>query len=361
MPPRHGHIRSLQRQFGATHRGRGRGWRPWLAGGLSFVVPAALIGLAIARLDMGHLWRAVSSMEPEWVIVAGTLMASSFFARGESWFVIIRAAAPTGGVGRRAVMRGLLIGILASTVAPGRVGEAARTWVVARRLDRERESVAIVVGTVVSQTLLNLLALAVLAAVALTGAAITNPRVGALAVALALPAAIASLLLGGPSILRRAAGSRRHQIRRVAGWLTAQIARARQGMAAFRQPRAASHAAIAQMTAWALQLGTCYAIIVALGMDRQADLVAAAGVLLAVNLSAVVPVTPSNVGVFQAACIAVLGSFGVAAGRGLAYGIVLQSIEVASALVLGVPALLHEGLSWTDVRHHADIRGGGTD
>jgi phosphatidylinositol alpha-mannosyltransferase len=359
MPLRSAHIPSLPRQRGATRPGpRERGWRTWVAGSLSFVVPAGLVALAIARLDMGQLWRAVSSIEPGWVIVAGALMASSFFARGESWFVIIRAAAPSGGVGRRAVMRGLLIGILASTVAPGRVGEAARTWVVARRLGRPRQSVAIVVGTVVSQMLLNLLALAVLAAVALTGAAITDARVGAFVAALALPVVIASLLLGGPSILRRAAGSRSHQVRRVAGWLMAQIARARQGMAAFRQPRAASHAAIAQMTAWALQLGTCYAVILALGIDRQADLVAAAGVLLAVNLSAVVPVTPSNVGVFQAACIAVLGSFGVAASRGLAYGIVLQSIEVASALVLGVPALLREGLSWTEVRHFRGGRGG---
>jgi hypothetical protein len=77
---------------------------------------------------------------------------------------------------------------------------------------------------------------------------------------------------------------------------------------------------------------------------------AAAAVLVAVNLTAILPVTPSNVGVFQAACIAALAPFGVAASRRLAYGILLQSVEVFCALSLGVPALLREGIPWEEVR-----------
>jgi phosphatidylinositol alpha-mannosyltransferase len=61
-------------------------------------------------------------------------------------------------------------------------------------------------------------------------------------------------------------------------------------------------------------------------------------------------VTPSNVGVFQAACIAALAPFGIAASRGLAYGLLLQGIEVFCSLSLGGPALLREGISWTEVR-----------
>lgn len=58
----------------------------------------------------------------------------------------------------------------------------------------------------------------------------------------------------------------------------------------------------------------------------------------------------SNVGVFQAACIATLAPFGVVVSRGLAYGLLLQGIEVLCALSLGVPALLREGISWAQVR-----------
>jgi phosphatidyl-myo-inositol alpha-mannosyltransferase len=70
-----------------------------------------------------------------------------------------------------------------------------------------------------------------------------------------------------------------------------------------------------------------------------------------VNVTAAVPVTPSNVGVFQAACVAVLaGAHGVATADALAYGIVLQAVEIATAVLCGVPALLREGLTWREAR-----------
>jgi phosphatidylinositol alpha-mannosyltransferase len=54
--------------------------------------------------------------------------------------------------------------------------------------------------------------------------------------------------------------------------------------------------------------------------------------------------------VFQAACVAVLAAYGVGAGRALAYGIALQLLEVTTAIALGLPALLAEGLRPHDLR-----------
>jgi phosphatidylinositol alpha-mannosyltransferase len=95
---------------------------------------------------------------------------------------------------------------------------------------------------------------------------------------------------------------------------------------------------------------SCYMVLLALGLQSQAGLVAAAAVLLVVNVSAVLPATPSNVGVFQAACLVVLAAYGVNSGPGIAYGIILQAVEVVTALVLGIPALLGENLRWQDIR-----------
>ena len=75
--------------------------------------------------------------------------------------------------------------------------------------------------------------------------------------------------------------------------------------------------------------------------------------LFAVNVTAVVPATPSNLGVFQAACVAVLGAYGVGAADALAYGIILQAVEIATAVIMGAPALVKEGVSWRDVRLRA--------
>ena len=67
---------------------------------------------------------------------------------------------------------------------------------------------------------------------------------------------------------------------------------------------------------------------------------AAAGVLFSVNVTAVIPATPANLGVFQAACAAVLhAGWHVSYGDGVAYGVILQAVEVATAVLMGGPAL----------------------
>ena len=47
------------------------------------------------------------------------------------------------------------------------------------------------------------------------------------------------------------------------------------------------------------------------------------------------------------------GAYGVSSADALGYGIVLQAVEIATAVVMGMPALLKEGLSWRDVRMRA--------
>jgi phosphatidylinositol alpha-mannosyltransferase len=128
------------------------------------------------------------------------------------------------------------------------------------------------------------------------------------------------------------------------------LGHARQGLTVFTRPSHGLAAVGAQLLAWALQWASCYMIVLALGLQHQATPATAAAILLAVNISAVLPATPSNVGVFQAACLVVLAAYGVGAGPGLAYGILLQAIEVITALALGAPALLAEGLRWQDIR-----------
>ena len=63
------------------------------------------------------------------------------------------------------------------------------------------------------------------------------------------------------------------------------------------------------------------------------------------------PATPSNIGVFQLAVISVLTTgFGVGYSDALAYGVILQAVEIATAVALGLPALVREGVTWQDMR-----------
>jgi phosphatidylinositol alpha-mannosyltransferase len=132
------------------------------------------------------------------------------------------------------------------------------------------------------------------------------------------------------------------------------LARVRSGLVVYRHARFGPVAALGQLGAWALQMVSCYVLLVALGLDSRTGIGAAAAVLFAVNVTAVLPLTPSNLGVFQAACVAVLtGAYGISAGDALGYGIILQAVEVATAVVMGGPALVKEGLSWREVRLRA--------
>jgi phosphatidylinositol alpha-mannosyltransferase len=157
---------------------------------------------------------------------------------------------------------------------------------------------------------------------------------------IAVPAVAAALLLGGRPLA--SAAMRLRRLRRVAAWVLRQLDALRAGLRALRPARRGVAIGAVQLSAWALQSLTAYVLILALHLDVGVD--AAAATLLAVNVTAIVPVTPSNVGVFQAACVAVLAAYGVDAANGLAFGVLLQAAELVTALVLGLPALLVEGV-----------------
>jgi phosphatidylinositol alpha-mannosyltransferase len=202
---------------------------------------------------------------------------------------------------------------------------------------------------------LNVVALLILGAVMFSTVGLFAGRQQALVWYALAPIAVLALVLVAPALVRSGLPKRSARLRRWMRQGRAGLTRVRHGLVVFRRPRLGVAAVTMQLGAWAVQLVSCYVLLVALGLDHKgADLGAAAAVLFAVNVSAVLPVTPSNVGVFQAACMAVLiGAYGIGAADALGYGIILQAVEVATAVILGGPALVKEGLSWREVRLRA--------
>ena len=132
------------------------------------------------------------------------------------------------------------------------------------------------------------------------------------------------------------------------------MTRVRAGLAVFRQPRLGAERGGVP----ARGLGAAVAVLLhpagRARPQRPGGAAAAAAVLFAVNITAVLPATPANLGVFQAACAAVLhAGWHVGFGTGVAYGVILQAVEVSTAILMGVPALLKEGMSWREVRLRA--------
>jgi phosphatidyl-myo-inositol alpha-mannosyltransferase len=322
--------------------------------GLAGLAAAFLALLALQRIGLDQIGDSLLRATPTWVLLGLGLMCSSMVVRGVAWHAILTAALPEARLRRFDALQGTFIGVLMSATLPARLGEPSRALIVARRSGRPRDNLPTVVGSIVSQTLLNVVALVILGIVMFSTVDLFSHRQrGLVAFALA-PMIVLVAVLVLPALLRGGVPSRSRRVQAGVAKVRAALAQVRAGLRVFRSPKLGVEATTLQLSAWVIQWLSCYVLLVALGLDDRAGLGAAAAVLFAVNVTAVLPITPSNLGVFQFACVAVLaGAYGVGKADALAYGIILQAVEIATAVVMGAPALVKEGMSWRDVRLRA--------
>ncbi len=319
--------------------------------GIAGLLGVGLTVLAAQKIGVDKVVESIVRSNLTLVLVACALMASSLFFRAASWYWIARAALPNRPIRRRDVTSATMIGVLMSATLPARLGEPARALALARRTGRMRETFPVLLGTLVSQTMLNLVALALLGVIIVSATPLFHSGTQKIFVFSLVPLALLLVVLLAPTLMRRNGNGR---LARIGAAVHRALVQVRAGLAVFRNPRQGALAAAAQLSAWAIQLAACWALLYALNLDGRAGIGAAAAVLFAVNVTAVVPATPSNIGVFQLAVISVLHTgFNVSTADALAYGVILQAVEIATAVALGVPALVREGLTWSDLRVQA--------
>jgi phosphatidyl-myo-inositol alpha-mannosyltransferase len=337
----------------AQSGGRGRRAARKIGLGAAGALGLGLTALAAKKIGVDSVVESIVRSDISWVLVALGLMASSLFFRAASWYWIVKAALPNRPVRRRDATSATMIGVLMSATLPARLGEPARAMSLARRTGRMRETFPVILGTVVSQTILNVVALLLLGVIIVSTTDLFHSSTQALFAFSLVPLLLLVAVLGGPALVRRN-GNGNGRLARISAAIHRALMQVRAGLTVFRQPRQGLAAAAAQLGAWAIQLSACWALLAALGLNGRAGIGAAAAVLFAVNVTAVVPATPSNIGVFQLAVISVLHTgFGISTADALAYGVILQAVEIATAVALGLPALVREGLTWRDLRVQA--------
>ena len=335
-----------------------RAWDPRAARTADRARVAALLGVGLSaiaanRIGLDEAVESIVRSDLSWVLVATALMIASLFMRAVSWFAIARSALPRHPLRRRDVASATMVGVLMSATLPARLGEPARAMVLARRTGRMRETFPVLLGTLVSQSVLNIFALVILGAIIVGSTDLFHARTERLFLISLAPLGILLAVILAPTLVRQNGTGR---TARMIASIRGALLKVREGLVVFRDPRRGPVAALAQLGAWGLQLLACFVLFTALGLDHQASIGigAAAAALFAVNVTAVVPATPSNIGVFQLAVISVLTTgFGVSASDALAYGVVLQAVEIATAVALGLPALVREGVTWSDMRMRA--------
>ncbi len=134
------------------------------------------------------------------------------------------------------------------------------------------------------------------------------------------------------------------------------LTRAREGLAVMRAPLPAARRPPFQFAGWSCQLLAVWATMHAFHIYKP--LAAAGLVLVLINVATIFPLWPGNFGLSQIAIATPLVNYGVALGRGIAFGIGLQAIEASVGVGVGLVFLAREGLSYATLQDDRRGRAG---
>jgi len=313
----------------------------------SVLLVLPLLALAVGLIWWrGPDWRVVHDaftvVRWPWVFAAIGLNLLSVFARALCWETTIMQSIPKPHPKFRLIFSAFSVGLFANAVLPGRVGELARVAVLRRRLPgHPKGTTATLIGSVFAHRMFDLFP-----AVTLVVWVLFAAKIPAWAIT-----AIAIVLVVGVLLFLGAWGSAKIQHRDALdglGTVQLMLTRAREGLAVMREPVPALSAATFQFAGWLCQLFAVWATMHAFHIYKP--LAAAGLVLVLINVATIFPLWPGNVGLVQIAVATPLVNYGVAYGRGVAFGIGLQAIEASVGVGVGLVFLAREGVSYATLK-----------
>jgi uncharacterized protein (TIRG00374 family) len=322
------------------------GWAQAGIAVLAFVVAATLLWWR--GPDWGSVLDAFGLVIWSWIILAFALNVVSTLFRALSWRLTVGQALPPEDQPRLDhVLSAFGVGLLANAIVPGRLGELARVATLRRHMpDAPAGTSAILVGTVFAHRLFDLVPAAILVVWVLLTAEVPHWAVVSITIAAAVGFALFTVAW---------LGAKRHDrpvVSEGMGSIRELVSMGRQGLSVLKAPVPLAGAIFLQCLGWLMQLLAVYVAMQAFGMD--APLPAAGLVLVLMNIATIVPLWPGNIGLVQAAVALPLRNYGVAYPVGFAYGIVLQAIEIACGVGLGLVAIAREGISVAMLRRMED-------
>ncbi len=369
---------ALRRLGPATRRLVSSPARRWCVG---VVAVAALAALLTAHADLARMSRSFLQADWRWLAVAIGLMLASLLLRSVALKVIVDAL---GGVRARVgdTFSATSIGLLANSIIPIRVGTVLSPYALYVLLRRRGAAVPFVTTLGMALTE-RLFAVATFVVLALTFVSALSVPSWAVEVLVASALFAATFIVGG-IVLERRRGARvtraadgdrapgaeaaRDRAARAAADDDAAPGAAHAGPRGTRRDRlrrqwpalldsqrimgkpwSALLVAAVQAVAWLVQLGAAWAALQAFHLGG-AGLRGAALVLILTNLIGLVPLTPGNVGTFQAAALAALAVSGVGAGPAVAYALGLQGMQLVVGAVAGLASLSLQDLTLAELR-----------
>lgn len=309
----------------------------------------ATVAAVIAAVGALVWWRgpsaelvtdAFTAVAWQWVAASLGFNFASVVVRVLAWRTVINQAVGPPRPSFGSIFSAFSIGLLGNAALPGRIGELARVAVLTKHLPPKRGLWATLAGTVFAHRIFDFVPIAGLVLYVIAAAEI--PRW--------VRTSLLAFLVAGLVLLVLAVvwAHLRHRPLEGLGRVRMLLAMARQGLAVLRAPAPALVAIVFQCLGWLTQLLAVWTAMRAFQLEES--IVAAAVVLLVMNIATVFPLWPGNVGLMQAAVALALVPYGISYAHGFAFGLGLQAIEASVGVGLGLVFLAREGLTFGTLR-----------
>lgn len=309
---------------------------------MGLVVMVCLLVLLLHRVDLQQLGRALLEVHPGFLAMGLVAQLIVIWIKSFRWAITIHGA--TG----RPVCRALsasLIGSAGNILLPARLGELLRVGVIDKHNQIGRSMALTTVGLTQLFDLLSLVGYFLLVSIwatRLLTAYLWEVSLLGILIILTLGSLVAlqqkAKLLH--TVLRPIHRKFPDALRRYIAGYAEQFVK---GLSVLGKGRLLGGLLLLTITVWGLETASTYWMLQAFHI--KATLVMAAILVVVLNLSMVVPITPGNIGITQAVGVFLLETFGVTPAFALAYSIGAQGAIQLLIVSLGMMCLYREGMS----------------
>ena len=312
---------------------------------LSVVVAAVFLYMAFRNVPMAEVHTAMQRFDGRWLVPAFAISFLLQVFRAWRWQLELQPLERIP-LGRLWVVTS--VAYMAINLIPARLGEVVRPWLLSRR---SHVSISNVVGNLVVEKTMDSFCIVfyILIGLLTTRDLPDWVRHGAMfpAIAALILATVVGLLYakGEPFVDRWVVG---YLPEGVGGGLKRVTKAIVDGMQILPNGRLVATVFLVSLALWFLPILSSYVIIRAFSFDVPFS--AAVIVFIFIGFGTALPNAPGMIGTYQYACQVALGLFGVDATSALAYGLVLNAIQLLSLVAQGLVALPFAEVSVDDFR-----------
>lgn len=306
----------------------------WWSWAIAIPLAAALLYWSLRGVQWRGVWQTLAGARPEYLLAAAAITTLSSFLRAVRWRVLLHAEER---LGLGLVFRALMVGYLGNSFLPARAGEVLRSVLISRC---SRLSKAYVLTTALSERLMDVIAVVLAAALALTA---VNPKPRWLSDAsqgmtgVAIAGALLVILLPHTGPLIENLLARLPLPDRMRKFLLKTAVQVLLGLRSFHD-----WGRLLGFTGLTVLVWTADSVGVVAGaraLNLAIPFPVAVLLLVAMALGSALPSTPGYIGIYQFAAVMVLGAFRIPAEQAVAYSVVAQVVGYVVVVAFGVPSL----------------------